>query len=806
MSVSAGPAGPIVLRFDTQERLTGLTSAAASAFGFDSSVLGCSLDRLAADHGLGELARAVRGGNAAAIADHTGRSWTIELDTEQNAAGEAAVVVALTPATEAPPVEDDAPSFAGALARADLPAAVLDARFRIRWANPALAALAGEPAPALVAADWFERLVPPAQRAGLRRRFTRARGAGTLRFTIAHQAATPAGPRRSTAWHALPLGSGGAGAVLIGRDVTAERRARRALKTTAAEAERRSARQADRLAALAHELWEPLRTLRFAEAALDRCVDDPAGREVVGALAEAVGAMTSTVDRLAEMGRRSPFDAGPGLATVALGELVGSLRARFAAAAAAAGVALDVVATTALVRSDPAALSRALAALVAAALGDIEPGGRVVVGCRRRTDGVVLQVADTRAEPPTGTLAGLGSDGESAAAAGRGAGEALRRLQTLAGHRLEVRTVLGRGTVVAVHLPAAPSVSWDRWAAPCTTVLLIVEAVDERHRLARCFEAAGYAVDAAGGVAAAFAALDAQPLPRVAVVDGGAIADTDAATLQRYLSARAGAPLAVVALVDARPTEGATRTDASLAFVEKPVDPQALLALVAELAVPTARPDHPTAADPTATAPPVAVIAADAGTREAMLARLRQLGHRALGYPSGESFLAAAAAAATGQQAGCVVLVAASVGRSDMAEIAAVARGGWAPPVIVVHRDGDVALAVAAMRVGVFDIVAERVADEALAAAVRAALREGARRERGAAVELSARHRFERLTARERDVLRLVVAGRSSKEVAQALGISPRTVENHRAHIMEKTGAHSLVELLAGARQAGLAE
>ena len=805
MSISALPAEPIVLRFDAQERLTGLTRAAAAAFGLDGSALGRSLDRLAADHGLAGIAAALRAGEPRDVVDGGGRRWRATMGPETTTGEEPSLVVALTPTVEAPRATDDAPSFAVALARADLPAAVLDVHGRVRWANPALAALVGEPATRLVGADWFERLVPATQRAALRRRFARARGVGTLRFTIAHGEATAGGAGRSTAWHALPLGADGdGGAVLIGRDVTAERRARRALKTAAAEAERRSARESERLAACARELCEPLRTLRFAEAALDHCVDDPAGREVVGALAEAVGAMTATVDTLVAAARPEPFDPGPGLATVALGGVVAAVDARFAAAAAAAGVTLDVVSTTARVRSDPAALASALDALVASALGDIEAGGRVLVGCRRRVGTVVLKIADTRTEPPTTELVAPTFDEVAAAAGGYDAGGALRRLQALAGHRLEVRTVFGRGTVVAVHLPAAPTVRQDTWAARGTAVLLIVEEADERHRLARLLEAAGYAVNAATAVEAALAAAQVQPPPDVAVVDGGVIADTDPATLQRYLRARAGAPLAVVVLVDARPTEGATRADEAVAFLEKPVEPHALLDLVAELARSAAGPDRPAAAVPTTTASAsVAVIAADAGTRAAVVARLRRLGHAAVAYASGESFLAAAAG---GSQAGCVVLGAAGLGYAAMAEIAAVARGGWAPPVIVAHRDGDVALAVAAMRAGAFDVVAERTGDAALAEAVRKALREGARRERGAEVGISARHRFERLTARERDVLRLVVAGRSSKEVAQALGISPRTVENHRAHIMEKTGAHSLVELLAGARHAGLAE
>jgi FixJ family two-component response regulator len=107
------------------------------------------------------------------------------------------------------------------------------------------------------------------------------------------------------------------------------------------------------------------------------------------------------------------------------------------------------------------------------------------------------------------------------------------------------------------------------------------------------------------------------------------------------------------------------------------------------------------------------------------------------------------------------------------------------------------------MRAGAFDVLADP-GDEAVVEAVQLALREGERRGRRLEQRAASRQRFERLTGREREVLALVVAGHANKLVAQRLGISPRTVENHRARIMEKTGAHSLPELVAQARRAGL--
>ena len=177
---------------------------------------------------------------------------------------------------------------------------------------------------------------------------------------------------------------------------------------------------------------------------------------------------------------------------------------------------------------------------------------------------------------------------------------------------------------------------------------------------------------------------------------------------------------------------------------------------------------------------------------------------RAAGYPAtGFADTAALLAGGDAERVGCVVLDVGAGGRAGVAEVAALGTREVAPPVVVLHPGDDVALAVAAMRAGAFDVVARPVVDDVLGETLRLALREGARRERRLEAEVETRHRFDRLTPRERDVLRLVVTGRSNKEVAQALGISPRTVENHRARIMEKTGIHSLAELVAAARHAG---
>jgi two-component system, LuxR family, response regulator FixJ len=123
------------------------------------------------------------------------------------------------------------------------------------------------------------------------------------------------------------------------------------------------------------------------------------------------------------------------------------------------------------------------------------------------------------------------------------------------------------------------------------------------------------------------------------------------------------------------------------------------------------------------------------------------------------------------------------------------------PPVIMITAHGDVPLAVRAMKHGALDFIEKPFDVDALIASIRAALEHRARP--GGACEEAA-ERLARLTGREREVLEELVIGRSNKEIARTLDISPRTVEVHRARVMEKMEAQSLSQLVRLALSAGV--
>jgi two-component system, LuxR family, response regulator FixJ len=119
-------------------------------------------------------------------------------------------------------------------------------------------------------------------------------------------------------------------------------------------------------------------------------------------------------------------------------------------------------------------------------------------------------------------------------------------------------------------------------------------------------------------------------------------------------------------------------------------------------------------------------------------------------------------------------------------------QGGFRRPVVVMTAHGDVAMAVRAMKAGAVDFVEKPFDDEALLAVTEAALRTA--QGSGAAGADDAAERIAALSPREREVLNLLVAGKPNKLIARDLGLSPRTVEVHRARLMARLGVGSLAE------------
>ena len=152
----------------------------------------------------------------------------------------------------------------------------------------------------------------------------------------------------------------------------------------------------------------------------------------------------------------------------------------------------------------------------------------------------------------------------------------------------------------------------------------------------------------------------------------------------------------------------------------------------------------------------------------------------------------------------CLVLDVRLPGMSGLAFQQELAKAGIALPVIFITGHGDVPMSVRAMKAGAVDFLIKPFDDQALLDAIHGAIERDRERRRTAAqlAELQARYRT--LTEREREVLKLVIAGRLNKQIADELALSVVTVKVHRGQVMRKMLAKSVVDLVRMADQLGV--
>jgi two-component system response regulator FixJ len=188
----------------------------------------------------------------------------------------------------------------------------------------------------------------------------------------------------------------------------------------------------------------------------------------------------------------------------------------------------------------------------------------------------------------------------------------------------------------------------------------------------------------------------------------------------------------------------------------------------------------------------VALIDDDAAVLDSLRMALRKRGIEVACFASAEDFLAGFDAL----DARCVVTDVRMPGLSGIDLQHELIRRGSAVPLILITGHGDIAMAVDSVKLGAFDFIEKPFEDQRLAESIRKALAHAdiERTRQGERAVIAAR--AAELSHRQRQVMALVAKGRSNKEIAIELAISPRTVENYRAWVMEKMGATNLAELV----------
>jgi FixJ family two-component response regulator len=185
------------------------------------------------------------------------------------------------------------------------------------------------------------------------------------------------------------------------------------------------------------------------------------------------------------------------------------------------------------------------------------------------------------------------------------------------------------------------------------------------------------------------------------------------------------------------------------------------------------------------------IVDDDEDVRDTLSVMFTEAGYQVESFAEGNSFLAAA----RGRTPGCIILDVNMPGRSGIDILKALNAHKYPAPIFIVSGQADIPLAIDAIKNGALDFIAKPFDIDDVIQRVREAMADWVQRHDSGILM----HRFpghNLLTPRERDVLGQIASGASNKEAGRRLNISPRTIEVHRARIMDKLGAKNAADLV----------
>jgi two-component system CheB/CheR fusion protein len=612
-------------------------------------------------------------------------------------------------------------------------------------------------------------------------------------------------------------------------DVTEAVEARRETELARQRAEQASFAKTRFLAAASHDLRQPLQTLRLLRAVLEDKVTDPEAKQLLVQCAQALRIFSDMLDSILDVNRLDAGAIQPQIVAFPIDELCARLREDLAVQVAASGLEWHVVRSGAVVRSDPRLLERMLRNLLSNAI-KYTPRGKILLGCRRRGAVLSIQVWDTGPGIPESERQAIFQEfhqgtASAQAAGARGLGLGLSIVQRLAerlGHRVDLVSRVGSGSMFSIEVPLAPRAERPGEGDPTPvipsghagqpgTIAIIENDPGVREALGIFAAARGLKPLMAATGDEALRLLAGHPAPPdLIIADYSLSGNWDGLGAIAHLRAVAGRDIPALVLTGDVSARTLRKIEESgLPHLTKPIHAdqlwQALQQLAGWPASASVAAVHPAAAPPAraeADGPTIFVVDDDPLVRQAMRTFLEARYYRVEDFVSGESFLDALPPDATG----CALVDFRLPAMDGIEVLRRLAERDVALPAIIITGSSEITDAVTAMKAGAMDFVEKPVDPEELAAAITRALKRTSHPEAHADDSAAAAREIARLTARQREILDLVVSGLANKEIAARLNINQRTVESHRALVMRKLQARSLaslVRLALVARQRG---
>lgn len=618
------------------------------------------------------------------------------------------------------------------------------------------------------------------------------------------------------------------GVVITFVDITQQRHISEALLVAKRQAEVANVAKSRFLAAASHDLRQPLQTLSLLQGLLARRSQDGRSNELLARFETTLGAMSGMLNDLLDINQIETGVVKANIIGFRVQSLLTSLRNEFTLDAQAKSLNFRVVDSSLMVRTDPRLLEQMLRNLITNAFKYTRTG-RVLLGCRRSGNTVSIEIWDTGIGIPAAELKSIFEEyhqiDNDARQRSKGLGLGLsivQRLSDLLGHRISVKSRQSKGSVFAVALDRVE----DRGKAPpdgasadksaespgkielpiakvtrTGEIMIIEDDTEIRLLLEQLLRDEGYRVlSVPDGPTAVNSIASGSPTPDVILTDynlPGGMNGVDVVADVRKM--RGGEIQAVVLTGDISTKTLAHVSSSNVVQLSKPITLQAVADLIARLleAKPAASSQILTSlsgdrANRAVSGNPVVyVIDDDEALRNSLGQMIEEHGFCAEPYESAEAFLAQSHP----EQSGCLLVDAYLPGMTGVELLQHLKQSGRKLGAIMITGNSDVQMAVDAMKAGASEFIEKPISSAGLLEVLDHTMAQSLDQTEMAARTALAVEQINSLTVRQKEIMELVLAGHPSKNIAADLHISQRTVENHRAAIMAKTGSKSLPAL-----------
>lgn len=607
------------------------------------------------------------------------------------------------------------------------------------------------------------------------------------------------------------------GVVITYSDVTERKRAAVALAAAEQQAQRANVVKSRFLAAASHDLRQPLQTLVLLQGMLAKTVEDEKSRNLVSRIDDILDAMSGMLNTLLDINQIEAGTIHVKIVSFPINELFDRIRDEFIYLAKEKALALHVVPCSLSIQTDPRLLEQMVRNLLSNALKYTKQG-KVLLGCRRRKGMLSIEVWDTGIGIPDSELEAIFEEYHQLdnpareRSLGLGLGLSIvHRLGNLLNHRVHVRSRPGKGSTFVIevtqrsggapmrlaprsHDEADPIAQED----PKIGQILVVEddpAVCDMLEL--LLKEDGHRVTSAhNGVDAL--ELIARENTRFDLILADYNLPNGMNGLMLIAKAREALHRQIPAIILTGDTSAQVSRQTSLQNciqLNKPVKSSDLTQVIRRLLLTASSSTHKGLRTPESATRVeqtiIFVIDDERDVRSAIRGVIEASGRTVEDFADSETFLDFYKR----DMDACLVVDAYLPGMSGLELLRRIKKMGYRLPAIMITGKSDVAMAVEAMKAGASDFIEKPVGASELLASIERALE----RSRDAS-KLSIWHEnavglLAELTSRQRQILDMVLRGHPSKNIAADLGISQRTVENHRAMIMKKTGSKSLPAL-----------